>query len=121
MNTLIVMKNLVLLLPISIILWFLVLSNARYRLLPRFVYIPFLLIITVPLGGYLGAAVAAAFGENLDLAPFSWVEQPLFAAQVIGTCFLVGGSSSYGLSCFAARMLSKLGVKNLPPQLVGKS
>ena len=100
MNSSSVLLNLPLLVLFSCLLWWFVLpkSNQTKRTVPQ-VFLVILLITTiVPLGGFLSAMVALAFDEHLMLAPFSWVERPIFAAKVILACGVVGGFFSYGVT-----------------------
>lgn len=101
MNTMAVSYNLALLVPLSCLLWWLVLPRAGSRAVPVVLWLVPLAICTVPLGGFLAAMVALSFGEHLALAPFSWVDRPLFAAKVILACGLVGGFFSYGVTQLA--------------------
>lgn len=118
MNTTSVLMNLAGLAPLSVLAWFLVLpSNGPvYR---RAVWWPIAAVVIVPLGGYLGVAVAAAFNEQLMLPAFSWVERPIFAAQAVVTCAVIGGGWSYGVACLVAKVLRRWGWTNLPRQLLG--
>lgn len=113
-----VIVNLAGLVPLAVTAWFLVLpcSGSVYR---RLIWWPVAAIAFVALGGYLGAAVGAAFDESLRLAAFSWIERPLFAAKVIATCALVGRGFSFGVACLVARVLHRFGWTYLPRQLVG--
>ncbi|APP78119.1 hypothetical protein BJD12_22555 (plasmid) [Xanthomonas vesicatoria ATCC 35937] len=113
-----VFMHLATLAPLGVLVWFLVLptNGAFYS---RVVCWPRAAVVFVPLGGYIGATVGVAFDEPLRLAPFSWVERPLFAAKVYATCAVVGGGWSYGVACLVAKLLHRLGVPNLPRQLVG--
>lgn len=118
MNATSVVMNLVGLVPLAVLAWFLVLpvKGAVYR---RLVWWPLAVIVFVPLGGYLAAVVGVAFDEPLRLAPFSWVDRPFFAAKVIAVCAVVGSGFSFGVACLAAKWLHRKGWKNLPQLLVG--
>lgn len=118
MNASSVFMNLATLVPLAVLSWFLVLpaKGPAYR---RLVWWPVAAVVIVPLGGYLGAAVGVAFDEPLQLAPFSWVERPFFAARVIATCAVVGGGFSFGVACLVAKQLHRMGWANPPCQLVG--
>lgn len=112
-----VFLNLAALVPLSVLAWFLVLPvNGAAR--SRWVLWPLAAIVIVPLGAYLGAAVGIAFGEPLQLAPFSWVDQPFFAARVIVVCAVVGGGFSFGVATLVAKSLQRMGWTNLPRLLV---
>lgn len=119
MDQLTVLMNLALLIPMSVVGWYLVLPQPGKSVIPAIAWwVPFSIVV-VSLGGFLAAFVASAFGETLVLAPFSWVERPLFAVQVITACACLGGVWSYGLACIVGRALSRAGWKHIPPLLVG--
>lgn len=113
-----VFLNLAWLVPLSVFAWFLVLpgDGPAYRCL---VWWPAAAVVIVTLGAYIGAAVAIAFDETLRLAPISWVERPLFAAQAIVACAVIGGGWSYGAACFVAKLLRRFGWTTPPRQLMG--
>lgn len=98
MNATTVTTNLALLVPLSSLLWVFVLPRTAPRAVPVIFWLAPLAVCIVPLGGFLAAMIALAFGEHLALAPFSWIDSPLLALKVISTCGLVGGLFSYGLA-----------------------
>ena len=57
----------------------------------------FFLLVAVPLGGFLAAGVAEAFGQHLVMAPISLVEQPGSVVKVILACGVVGVFFSLGV------------------------
>lgn len=118
MNTPSVLMHLAGLVPLSVLAWFLVLpsSGPVYR---RAAWWPIAAVVFVPLGAGLGVAVAAAFNEPLMLPAISWIEQPVFAAQAVVTCAVIGGGWSYGMACVVAKVLRQWGWTNLPRQLLG--
>lgn len=99
--------NLAGLIPLSVLAWLLVLPRKDEGVFARIFWWPLAAVVMVSLGGFLGAAVGSAFDEPLSLAPFSWVERPLFAFKVISVCAFVGAGWSYGLACIAARILTR--------------
>ena len=107
MNVTTVLFNVALLVPLSCLLWWLILPRKTSRALPLVFWLVPLAICVVPLGGFLSAMIALSFGEQLTLAPFSWIDRPFIAAKVILACGLVGGFFSYGLTHFATTVLRR--------------
>lgn len=121
MDQLTVILNLAMLVPMSIMGWYLVLPQPGKSNMASFAWcVPFSIVI-VSLGAYLTAFVASTFGAPLHIPSFSWVERPLFALQVITAFACLGGVWSYGLACIVGRLLSKAGWNDLPPLLIGTS
>lgn len=99
MNAETIALNLALLMPLTTCAWLMALprSGSR-RVVPAIAWLVLLAMTAVPLGGFLAALVAQAFGEVLVLAPFSWVDEPLKAISILGVCGLIGGSTSFSLA-----------------------
>lgn len=108
--------NLAGLVPLAVLAWFLVLPRKFESIFSRIFLWPLAAVVIVPLGGYLAAAVGLAFEEPLRLAPFSWVDRPLFAIKVITACAVVGAGWSYCVALLVAKLLGDLGWTDLHPQ-----
>lgn len=121
MDTSAVAANLLGLAPLSVLAWFLVLPRNGESRLSRIGWWPLAVIVIVPLGGFLTAAVSLAFGEPLRLAPFSWIDRPLFAIKVITACGVVGAGWSYGVACLVAKVLHRHGWTIIPPNLLART
>lgn len=113
MDTTTVILNLAMLVPAATICWYLVLRLKCDPLFLILILLPLFPVVSVSLGANLGAAVALVFGEQLplassawmQLAPFYWVERPLYALQVVGICGLVGAFFSYGTESLLSNVL----------------
>jgi len=121
MDTSAVAANLAGLAPLSVLAWFLVLPRKGESRLSRIGWWPLAAVVIVPLGGFLAAAVGLAFDEPLRLAPFSWIDRPLFAIKVITACAVVGAGWSYGMACLLAKVLHRHGWTIIPPNLLGST
>lgn len=108
MDSIPVVARLACLTSLAVLAWHLVIPEKGESFIRRLFWWPLAALVIVPLGAELASAVALAFDEPLRLAPFSWVDRPLYAAQVITACAVVGGGWSYGVACLSAALLSRV-------------
>lgn len=94
-DSVVILTNLTLLIPLAVFAWHFAASSIG---VPRLFFLICALVLSVPLGGTLAAAIALVYGEPIAMNSFSWVDHPTYALRVFATCSVVGGLFSYGLA-----------------------
>lgn len=99
-----VIFNLFLLLPLASFSTYLLMPRQE-RMFPLAFWAGIAVISNVPLGCFIVALSSHAWGEPMNMTPFSWIEQPGKMVAIILVCGTLGGCVSFVGGTMCSRLL----------------